>query len=388
MKAKNVLMYPFDDGCVLYYTRTDRLIVLNATGRLVWEMLGEGFALHEVALAFAQHFDISYERALGDVAPVIAELKQISSQPYGDEVRNAAVAGFAVATERLSDQSSGLKDCGAFRFGESRIRVLSSVEQLDELFFARFRHRLISDGDGAEVLEISGDDMGYRMIFKNGLIEEMATVTQLMSRVTQLLLNMEHPDLAVLAYCHAAAVSRGNHSVLMPGSSGSGKSTLTAFLVANGFLYLGDDIVATGEVDNALLPLPTCLSIKSGSWPILGQIYPVLQHLPMLNRYGRVIRYIEPRQNYATLRAAAAPSAIIFPAYKVGEPTQLSPLKPMQTMILLLRAHVALLPPATEEKLAKFLRFVENTPAYELTYSELPSALKAIEDLLAAQPQE
>jgi hypothetical protein len=135
MKAKNVLMYPFDDGCVLYYTRTDRLIVLNATGRLVWEMLGEGFALHEVALAFAQHFDISYERALGDVAPVIAELKQISSQPYGDEVRNAAVAGFAVATERLSDQSSGLKDCGAFRFGESRIRVLSSVDcRLDELF--------------------------------------------------------------------------------------------------------------------------------------------------------------------------------------------------------------------------------------------------------------
>ena len=108
----------------------------------------------------------------------------------------------------------------------------------------------------------------------------------------------------------------------------------------------------------------------------------------MVTRYGRVIRYIEPQQNYATLRAAAAPSAILFPAYKVGEPTQLSPLKPMQTMILLLRAHVALLPPASEEKLAKFLRFVENTPAYELTYSELPSALKAIEDLLAAQPQQ
>jgi hypothetical protein len=57
-------------------------------------------------------------------------------------------------------------------------------------------------------------------------------------------------------------------------------------------------------------------------------------------------------------------------------------------MIRLLGAHVAFLAPATREKLEKFIRFVEQTPAYELTYSELPSAMGAIEDLLAAQPQQ
>ena len=351
-------------------------------------MLGEGFSRHEIVLAFAQHFDISYERAKTDVEPVIDELQEFSAQPDGDKTRSVAMAGFTDIAGSRSGQSGSLKDCGAFRFGESQIRVWSSVEQLDAKFFERFRHRLIHDQGGEDVLEISGDDLGYRMTFKNKLIGEMLAITQLMSRATQFFLNLEHPDSVLLAYCHAAAVSRGNHSVLMPGSSGAGKSTLTAFLVANGFHYLGDDIVATGEVDNALLPLPTCLSIKSGSWTILDQIYPVLPQLPTLNRYGRVIRYIEPQRNYATLRAAAAPTVIVFPAYKVGETTQLSPLKPMQTMIRLLRANAALLPPATEENLAKFLRFVEQTPAYELTYSELPSALNAIEDVLAAQPQQ
>jgi hypothetical protein len=55
-------------------------------------------------------------------------------------------------------------------------------------------------------------------------------------------------------------------------------------------------------------------------------------------------------------------------------------------MIQLLEAHVRLLGTATEERLSQFVRFVEQTPAYELTYSELPEAMSAIKDLLANHP--
>lgn len=52
-------------------------------------------------------------------------------------------------------------------------------------------------------------------------------------------------------------------------------------------------------------------------------------------------------------------------------------------MIRLVGAHAALALPPTEDKLERLIRFVEETPAYELRYSNLPQAMRAVEDLLA-----
>lgn len=365
-------LQPFAEGWVLYYPLVDKLLVLNPTGKMVWELSSQGYRHDEIASAFVQQFCISDQRAWQDVGQLIAEINQASRAGDGD----------SDATIALPDRNVRRENCGSFRFGKSRIRVFSSVAEADRSLFARFQHRAISDGDGAEILEITRHDGTYRLAFRGSVSEETATGNMLWS-IVRLLLKAEHPDTPLLAFCHAAALLRGGRSLLMPGRSGVGKSTLTAFLVAHGFTYLGDDTIAIGEDDVALLPLPTCLSIKSGSWPVLEQFYPMLRQLPTLNRYGRSVRYVEPEGNYETLHAAAAPAAIVFPAYAAGEPTRLTPLQPLQTMIHLLGAHARLSIPATEAKLAKLLRFVEQTPAYELAYCELASAMQAIEDLLA-----
>ena len=263
--------------------------------------------------------------------------------------------------------------------------VRSSVAEVDASFFLRFQHRTIDCRDGAETVEFSQGDSGFRLTYRGELIREVPTIAGMLAAVPQFLLRLEHPDRSLLAYAHAAAVCRGGHSILMPGPGGAGKSTLTAFLVARGFDYLGDDIIALAEDDGALLPLPTSLSIKSGSWDLVGQFFATLANRPSLFRYGRTMRYLEPEGNYQALTSAPSPSAIVFPAYKAGAPTRLSPLPPLQTMLRLVGAQAALLPPATEGRLAKLVEFVEQTPAYELTYSELPGALQAIEDLLASQ---
>lgn len=171
---------------------------------------------------------------------------------------------------------------------------------------------------------------------------------------------------------------------MIPGNSGTGKSTLTAFLVANSFSYLGDDVVAIGSEGMALLPLPTCLSIKAGSWPLLESLYPVLPNLATLRRFGRSIRYVEPPGNYDALDAANAPAAIVFPAYCEGAATSLQPLPPVEAMIHLLGAHARLSHPGSGTKLAELVRFVERTPAYQLSYGELTGAMSALDDLLAA----
>lgn len=372
---------------VLYHPLTDRLLVLNATARATWDLLNRGFKEREIASAFAEHFGISEERAVRDVTQVVAHLED--HRAYANLDRDHVDVGVAMAQGGKSAHAVGHNksaQCGVFRLGRSRIRVLSSVAELDESFFLRFQHRATEDDPDAETLEVSVSGSVYRMTFRGRVLGEAATIHQAMWQLVDLLLSLEHPQRAPLAYCHAGAVSRGGQSLLMPGGSGVGKSTLTAFLAAQGFSYLGDDGIAIGEDDMSLLPLPTCLSIKAGSWAVLEPYYPALPKLTTVNRYGRSIRYVDPHGSYESRPTAAAPSAIVFPVYCPGTSTRLIPLRPSQTMIQLLEAHARLLGSATKERLGKLVRFVERTPAYELNYSELPGAMSAIEDMLASQP--
>jgi hypothetical protein len=192
-------------------------------------------------------------------------------------------------------------------------------------------------------------------------------------------LKWEHPECEFLAYFHAAAVSRGERSVLLPAASGTGKSTLTAFMAAHDFAYLGDDSIAMTRLDWSLRPLPACLSLKSGSWPILTALYPELPCLPAVHCHGREARYVEPRQ---ARQAASAPSVILFPSYAKSADIELRTLAPLESMVRLIDAGASLHRPATSTALAEFLQFVQQTPAYELIFSDLPSAKTVIEACL------
>ena len=123
-------------------------------------------------------------------------------------------------------------------------------------------------------------------------------------------------------------------------------------------------------------PLFPCLSLKSGSWPILTALYPRLPDLPTLQCHGRDVRYVEAGQ---TQFAGSAPSAIMFPTYAKRGDAHLKALAPLQTMTRLLETNTDLHQPATEATLAEFVQFVEQTPAYEMVYKDLPSAKAVIE---------
>ena len=72
---------------------------------------------------------------------------------------------------------------------------------------------------------------------------------------------------------HAGAVHRGDRCVILPGHSGRGKSTLTAWLVANGWQYLTDELVFLAN-DGSVLPLTRPITLKVNdkhkSWLLHG----------------------------------------------------------------------------------------------------------------------
>lgn len=370
------------DGLFLYDPITDRAVVLNATARTVWEFLNEGFTEAAIASAFTRHFGISQTHAAQDVHQIVAELAVLASAASQADSEVAVPLHATIASACDSRQSASMQDCGVFHFGNSSVSVRSNIKDMGADYFSRFRNRSASDDLRPDSLEISIGPASYRLTFRGELVSDVDTLAELSADVNELLLRLEHPDTRFLAYFHAAAVSLDGHSVLISGVSGAGKSTLAAYLTGHGFFYLGDDLIAMTDADRTLRALPTCLSLKAGSWPILTNLYPDLAVAPTVYCHGRAVRYAEPPRIDATMNAAAAPSAIVFPRYRQGEPTRLSACTPLQTMVCLIQASVDLAKPVDEERLSKFIGVVERTPAYELTYSHLPSAMNAIAGLV------
>jgi hypothetical protein len=69
---------------------------------------------------------------------------------------------------------------------------------------------------------------------------------------------------------HAGAVERDGRVMVIPGVSGDGKSTLTAALVAAGFSYLTDELVAIEPATGFVRPYPKPLDLDRNSLDLLG----------------------------------------------------------------------------------------------------------------------
>jgi hypothetical protein len=61
MGPAETLTLPLGDGWVLCQPDMDRVVVLNATGKTVWDLMAGGFGQQEIASAFVQHFGLPAE---------------------------------------------------------------------------------------------------------------------------------------------------------------------------------------------------------------------------------------------------------------------------------------------------------------------------------------
>jgi hypothetical protein len=368
---------PLGDGLVLCHPGQDRLAVLNATGKVVWDLLRAGLARDEIASVFALHFGLSFDGACADVATAIAGIEGAPLAEF-DPPRGRDAPPIPGSRDPHADDPTA--DCGEFRFGDRVVRLFSAVPGVGCDYFSRFQHRAANPPTKtADILELAACPSGYRLTFRRKIVAEVHSLPELIAGANELFLRWEHPEVEFLAYFHAAAIGRDECAILLPGVSGAGKSTLVAYLTSHGFFYLGDDLIAMAASDWSLRPLPTALSLKSGAWPILEDFYPQLRHRPTVQCHGRAARYVQPKE---TRNSAGTPSLILFPKYVKNGEAHVGTLKPLQTMTRLLESGTDLEKCASGANLVEFIRFIESTPAYEFRYSDLRSAKDAIEELL------
>ncbi len=208
-----------------------------------------------------------------------------------------------------------------------------------------------------------------------------------LSHLVYSLLLAADPGRRPLATLHAAAVGQlGRGLVLMPGLSGCGKSTLTAALVAKGWSYGGDDVIALSETEpQTVLPFPTASSVKPGSWNILSGDYPQIADLP-------VIPYADKQARFLPLPVAAhvgdgiadrVPVALVFPRFDPAGSNRLEPISTLDAVLRLVVSGFTTGDRLEPQRLDRLFDLLEGLPKYHLVFASTEAAAAALAPLVA-----
>jgi Coenzyme PQQ synthesis protein D (PqqD) len=175
------LIQPLGEGWVLCrHGANAPIATLNGTGKVLLDLLIEGYEENEIASAFAQHFSLSLERAYEDVSAVVQILKDAGfCAPLSEEGDGASTA---IADAPALEPGEG-RHCGTFLFGHNLVRMHSAVVDIDGNYFSRFQHRAMVDEIGADVLELSGGQSGYGLRFRGKVIGHASTLAELVGHI-------------------------------------------------------------------------------------------------------------------------------------------------------------------------------------------------------------
>ncbi|MCA9975866.1 MAG: hypothetical protein KC413_08960 [Anaerolineales bacterium] len=159
-----------------------------------------------------------------------------------------------------------------------------------------------------------------------------------------------------LCWFHAGAVARHDAALLLVGDWGHGKSTLVTNLVAQGWLYLSDDIAPVDMRTRQVLPYPQTPRVRQQTATLLPR-----EQVPHLPRRDVHLPLAAVSQTAVSIRA------IIFPTYKPGFSPSLTPLSPAQATLSLsqqclnIERHKA-------TAVSQFIRLTSAVPLFRLTY--------------------
>jgi hypothetical protein len=266
-----------------------------------------------------------------------------------------------------------------------RVKIVDRGGPSLQLLRALLQHLEIDCEDGKPdemLIEVRPLTSGAKLLEVDGLeVVRTRDSGLILGGIYQALLQRLHPDADLFALIHGGAVAFDGRGLGLPGASGSGKSTLVAALVAEGFSYCADDLLALGAPRGTALRWPVPLSLKSGSWAVLRSYYPDIENAPAYRSKGFDARLIVlPDEVWH--EPALPLAAFVFPNYQDGAELALERLEPFEALALLLNDRIWLGWPLQEQRVRRFLDWFGTVPHYRLTFGSLPAATQALRSLL------
>lgn len=169
-----------------------------------------------------------------------------------------------------------------------------------------------------------------------------------------------------LMWFHAGGAVFNNHAVILMGSLGMGKSTLTTSLVAEGWLYLSDDVVPM-SVDPIMafaFPQTPRVRINPGKEVDRPIVYCLEKHEMMIG----------PHQ---ICKTKVPVGALIFPQYNFHARTELLPFSPSLAALEVIQ-HCLNFKRRQSKAVAQACEVVSCLPCYRLPFNDSQKATALI----------
>jgi len=186
---------------------------------------------------------------------------------------------------------------------------------------------------------------------------------------------------------HSAVLERDGRALIMPAPSGSGKSTLAAALAWRGWRLFSDELAVFSFEDGSLHPNPRPVSLKNRAVDAIAAFEPRASFSRLFRGTlkGDVAYMQPPADAIARADEPASPGLVIAPIYAEGAATTLRAIDRADAFRWLVDSTL---------NYASMLRsgfdmltgVVERCGVYSLTYSDLDSAIDAIDRLHAQAP--
>jgi hypothetical protein len=152
-------------------------------------------------------------------------------------------------------------------------------------------------------------------------------------------------------------------------------------LASRDWLYYGDDVVGLGA-DGFVLPLPTAVSLKEGSWPLFHATHPQLEQLPVIRYGSKTARFLPISVESFGQPSQRRLAAWVFPEFRADAVTRFEAIDTEYALQALITGGLALADPVDAQGVHALLTLLTNLPKYRLVYASLAEAQTCLQSLL------
>lgn len=136
---------------------------------------------------------------------------------------------------------------------------------------------------------------------------------------------------------HAGAVFKDEQCIVLPGASGKGKSTLTAWLIANGYHYLTDELIFLSH-KGRVSPLTRPVNLKVNQSHLSWLLPDNSEEQIISDEMGSMIPHRLLNAQFST--GDPQMTHVLFPEYREGTGLILEELSPAKSVLYLMQSHV------------------------------------------------
>jgi hypothetical protein len=268
-------------------------------------------------------------------------------------------------------------------FAGNIVRIDSDHAGIAKILKTHFRHCISENGTIIANYKVTAlDDTNITVSVDSRDLFSKVNFDQALWLLTQDMITRLNGTSATYLVFHAAALSLANRGVILCGQSGSGKSSLAAWLTANGFQYLTDEVTAWPTGGNKICGLCRSIVLKRGS-AFIWQRWLLNKNPDGLLQFNDGGAWVEPMLlNTDSVCAAVQPRLLIFPRYTPEAEFHIERLTPADALFRLLRCLVNARN-FPDHGMPATARLARQVTAFSLTYSDIESATQWIKQTIA-----